>query len=102
MQPARVSVKAAGGRDYEVVVAPGLLDRLGAEAAEAAPQVRRWVVVADETVAGLFAQRVLASLGAAGRAADVLTFPAGWWRWGGGSQVTWPASWPRRSCGGFR
>lgn len=77
MQPARVSVKAAGGRDYEVVVAPGLLDRLGAEAAEAAPQVRRWVVVADETVAGLFAQRVLASLGAAGRAADVLTFPAG-------------------------
>jgi 3-dehydroquinate synthase len=73
----RVSVQAAGDRDYQVVVAPGLLDRVGNEAAEAAPGVRRWVIVADATVAELFAQRVLRSFDATGLAVDLLTFPPG-------------------------
>jgi 3-dehydroquinate synthase len=72
-----VPVRAAGGRDYDVVIAPGLLSRVGTEATEAAPAVRRWVVVADATVAALFAPHVLRSFDEAGCAVDLLTFPAG-------------------------
>ncbi len=74
---ARVSVKAAGGRDYDVVIGPGLLDRVGHESVAAAPRVRRWVVVADETVAGLYSRPVLESFEEVGCAADLLTFAAG-------------------------
>lgn len=73
----RVPVQAAGGRDYEVVIAPGLLDRVGLEAVGVAPEVRHWVVVADTTVGRHYAARALHSLEQADRRASLLTFPAG-------------------------
>ena len=72
-----VPVQAAGNRNYEVVIAPGLLSRVGIEAVAAAPKVRRWVVVSDATVATLFAQDVLGSFEPTGCGVDLLTFPAG-------------------------
>ncbi|MEQ9568940.1 MAG: 3-dehydroquinate synthase, partial [Longimicrobiales bacterium] len=63
-----------GSRDYRVIVNRGLLDRVGAEASRAAPGVVRWIVVADDTVAALYGDRVRRSFAAA---TDVLTFPAG-------------------------
>lgn len=74
--PLEIDVRAGGGtRDYGVVVGRGLLDRVGAYAAAAAPQVVRWVVIADDTVAGLYAARVAASF--SGGRVDVLSFPEG-------------------------
>lgn len=69
-----IAVRAGGGRDYRVVVGPGLLDTVGARAAEAAPRVARWVVVTDDTVAGLLGARVRASFD---DPPELLTFPAG-------------------------
>lgn len=74
--PVEFDVRAGGGvRDYGVVVGRGLLDRVGAYATAAAPGVVKWIVIADDTVAGLYAPRVAASCSPDG--VDVLTFPAG-------------------------
>ncbi len=75
--PVTIPVKVGGGRDYVVAVAPGLLDRVGDEARAAAPAVRRWAVIADETVAHLYADRVRASFGRSAAQPDLYTFPPG-------------------------
>jgi 3-dehydroquinate synthase len=73
-----VPVRASGGRDYEVVIGRGLLDRVGHEAGRAAPSVSRWVVISDENVAALYGERVQASLEASGSGpAPLFTFPPG-------------------------
>lgn len=81
MSPAaatEVAVRAGGGRrDYSVRVGAGLIDTVGEIARAAAPAARRWVVIADDTVAALYGERVRASFGGAGEAPPLLTFPAG-------------------------
>ncbi|NNF39001.1 MAG: 3-dehydroquinate synthase [Gemmatimonadetes bacterium] len=75
--PTVVPVAVPGGRDYTVVVEAGSIDRVGSHAREAAPDVRRWAIVGDDTVSGLYADRVRASFEAAGLPASVFAFPAG-------------------------
>lgn len=70
-----VRVPTTGGEAYRVHVAPGLLDRLGELCASEAP-AHRYAVIADETVAGLYGERAVASLEATGEA-ELHTFPAG-------------------------
>jgi len=65
-----------GERGYDVRVGRGLLETLG-EGVAALGGVSRAAVISDQTVAGLYGQRVLASLRAAGLTADLLAFPAG-------------------------
>ena len=70
-RPASAVVELAG---YRVHVGPGLLERLGPLIDAAAP-AHRYVVVSDDTVAPLLADRVVAAL--APRRVDVLTIPPG-------------------------
>ena len=58
---------------YTVTVESGALGRLG-ELAPAAARVHRWVVITDETVRGLYADRVAKALGPR---VDVLAIPPG-------------------------
>jgi 3-dehydroquinate synthase len=73
----RVPVVVDGARDYVVAIRSGGLDAVGAHAVDAAPAVRRWAVVCDDTVGALYGDRVRRSIEGAGRPADVFTFPAG-------------------------
>jgi 3-dehydroquinate synthase len=64
------------GRAYEVVIGPGLIDSAG-EAIAPFSKNRRTAVVADETVAALHGQRLMASLAGAGLTASLITVPPG-------------------------
>ncbi|HEX6535587.1 MAG TPA: 3-dehydroquinate synthase [Gemmatimonadaceae bacterium] len=59
-------------RGYDVLVAPGALDDIGAVARRAAP-AHRYAIISDDRVAPLYAARAAGSLGGA----DVLRIPAG-------------------------
>ena len=65
-----------GARRYDIEIAPGLLDRAGAAIAAHTRQPRI-AVVTDATVAGLYLDRLTASLAAAGLAADAVIVPPG-------------------------
>jgi 3-dehydroquinate synthase len=66
-----------GPRSYEVEVGPGLLDRLGAVAADRFPGRTRTAVITDSNVGPLYAERTVASLQAAGLQVHLVTVPAG-------------------------
>lgn len=61
---------------YDVLVGPGLLSQVGELVLERGLRGLA-LVVSDETVAGLYAERVIKALSAAGLEADLVTFPAG-------------------------
>jgi 3-dehydroquinate synthase len=63
-------------RAYEVIIGPGLIGAAGAAIAPLSKN-RRTAVVADETVAGLHGERLMASLAAAGLTASLITIPPG-------------------------
>jgi 3-dehydroquinate synthase len=65
-----------GARSYEVRIAPGLIDRAGAEVA---PLLRRArvAVITDETVAALHLDRLVAAFASQGISATSLALPAG-------------------------
>jgi 3-dehydroquinate synthase len=65
-----------GDRAYDIVIKAGLLAEIGHDL-KARGIAKRYVVVADDRVAGLFGGRLLASLAQAGIAADCITFPHG-------------------------
>jgi 3-dehydroquinate synthase len=65
-----------GRRSYAIKIAPGLLQRLGAECSRLNPG-RRCAVVTDENVGKHFARVALKSLSAAGFDAVLITVPAG-------------------------
>jgi 3-dehydroquinate synthase len=65
-----------GERSYDVRIAPGELDRLGAVAA-GLPAARSAVVIADATVAELYGAKAVRALQAAGLMAAIIDFPAG-------------------------
>ncbi|WP_061931533.1 3-dehydroquinate synthase [Aureimonas sp. AU22] len=73
--PVRVRVDL-GPRSYDILIGPGLLGEAGRHLAAALPGARA-LVVSDETVAGLHADRLLAALSEAGIAASLLTLPPG-------------------------
>ena len=69
-------IRVAASRPYDVRIGRGLLDRAGdLIAAETAPG--RAAVLTDDTVDGLYGERVAASLAAAGVQTVKLAVPAG-------------------------
>ncbi|MDR7035368.1 3-dehydroquinate synthase/shikimate kinase/3-dehydroquinate synthase [Methylobacterium sp. BE186] len=74
-QPLTVHVPLDGGRDYDILIGRGLL--AGAGARVAALGARAAVIVTDETVAGLYGDRVRASLEAAGLRSGVIAVAPG-------------------------
>ena len=73
--PARVPVRTPEG-GYEVLIGAGPLDDLP-ELLERHAPAHRYAIIADETVAPLYGERILHDARRAGRAADLFTFPAG-------------------------
>lgn len=71
----RIRVRAS--KEYEVLVAPGLLDEAGAQVRAACPSARIAALVADTNVMPLYGARVRDSLEAAGLRVVCHTFPAG-------------------------
>ena len=68
---------ALPGRDYDILIERGLLERAGELCKAALPRARKLAVVTDATVGPLYADRVKASLEEAGFAVQVTTLPAG-------------------------
>jgi 3-dehydroquinate synthase len=73
--PSIVKVNLAG-RAYDIVIGPGLIDRVGELSAKLLP-AKRVIVVTDETVAPLYAERIGASFAKAGVEAATIAVPAG-------------------------
>lgn len=69
-------IHVAASREYDVVIARGYLNELGARAAEIIPG-RKCVLIADSNVAPLCLGRALQSMRAAGFACHSFSFPAG-------------------------
>ncbi|OGQ96733.1 MAG: 3-dehydroquinate synthase [Deltaproteobacteria bacterium RIFOXYD12_FULL_57_12] len=65
-----------GDRAYPILIEAGLLDRVGADL-KARAVAKRYAVIADDHVAGLYAGLLMNSLTAAGIAAELVTFPRG-------------------------
>ncbi len=74
-QVERIPIKVRDAR-YDIVLGSGVLDELGPLMAERG-LAGRTAVVSDETVAGLYGERVLHSLREADFAPQLITFPAG-------------------------
>jgi len=72
----RITVPPPDDRDYDVVIEPGALSRLGELAAEAAP-AHRYAIIADASVADLYGSRVRAAFERAEQRVDLFTFEAG-------------------------
>lgn len=68
---------ALPGREYDILIESGLLDRAGALCREVLPHARRLALVTDERVGPLFADSVCANLEQAGFAVQLTTLPAG-------------------------
>ena len=71
------TIHVTASRDYDVLVQPGLLDDAGAQIARVLGTGRTAAIVAGETVAGLYAGRLAASLTRAGFRAVTFTYPGG-------------------------
>ena len=65
-----------GARAYPLIIREGALASVGSDLKERAI-AKRYVVVADEHVNGLYGESLLANLGQAGLGAELLTFPRG-------------------------
>ncbi len=65
------------GREYDILIGRGLLDRAGEHLRAVLPRAQRVFVVTDSTVAPLYLERVEASLTAAGFAPAAAVIPAG-------------------------
>lgn len=64
------------GREYEIHIASGLLDRAGEYVRAVCPRARRLAVVTDSNVAPLYLQRVQVALESAGFAVEGIVVPA--------------------------
>jgi 3-dehydroquinate synthase len=63
-------------RSYPIIVRPGLLDEVGNEL-QRKPFAKRYSIIADDHVAALFGERLLASLMNSGIDAEMITFAQG-------------------------
>ncbi len=68
---------ALPGRDYDILIERGLLERAGELCKAVLPKARKLAVVTDTNVGPLYADKVKGSLEAAGFAVQVTTLPAG-------------------------
>ena len=69
------TIHVTASRDYDVLVQPGLLDDAGAQIAQVLGTGRTAAIVSGETVAGLYAARLAASLTRAGFRAVTFPYP---------------------------
>ncbi len=76
-QPAHTVPVNLGSRSYRVDVGSGLLDTLGAVAAEKFSKASRCAVITDSNVGPLYAEAALESLRAVGKNPVLITVPAG-------------------------
>nr|MBF0223464.1 3-dehydroquinate synthase [Desulfobulbaceae bacterium] len=65
-----------GDRSYPISISNGLLSGIGADL-KARKIAKRFVVVSDATVAGLYGDQIVKSLSEAGFSPELVTFPAG-------------------------
>lgn len=65
-----------GERSYPILIKSGILAEVGADLSQRRV-AKRYVVISDDRVGEIYGQRLLASLAAAGLAAEWLTFPHG-------------------------
>ena len=72
-----MTIHVTASRDYDVLVQPGLLDDAGVQIAQVLGMGRTAAIVAGETVAGLYAERLTASLTRAGFHVVMFTYPGG-------------------------
>ncbi len=63
-------------RSYPIIIRQGLLDEVGSEL-QRNPIAKRYGIISDDHVAGLFGERLLASLNDKGIAAEIITFARG-------------------------
>ncbi len=68
---------ALPGREYDILIEKGLLDRAGKHCRAVLPKARRLAVVTDSNVAPLYLERLTDSLENAGFAVKGITVPAG-------------------------
>ena len=68
---------ALPGREYDILIEKGLLDRAGEYCRAVLPKARRLSVVTDSNVAPLYLQRVQTALNAAGFTVEGIVVPAG-------------------------
>ena len=68
---------ALPGREYDILIQRGLLDRAGELCKAALPRARKLAVVTDNNVGPLYADRVCRALEKAGFAVQVTVLPAG-------------------------
>jgi len=68
---------ALPGREYDILIEGGLLERAGEQCRAVLPGARRLAVVTDSNVAPLYLDRVVKSLEGAGFAVKGVTVPAG-------------------------
>lgn len=65
-----------GERSYPIFIQQGLLDKIGAEL-QKKPFAKRYGIVADDNVVGLFGERLLASMQKSNIQVEIITFPSG-------------------------
>ena len=68
---------ALPGREYDILIEKGLLDRAGEHCRAVLPRARRLAVVTDSNVGPLYLERTVRSLEGAGFAVKGITVPAG-------------------------
>ena len=73
----RTLTVALPGREYDIVIACGLLSQAGERVRAVLPRAAKLAVVSDSNVAPLYAQTVLDSLTAAGFETELFVIPAG-------------------------
>ena len=73
-----VPLREARDASYDILIDRGLLDRLPALVAERCPATA-YAVIGDSHVAKLYGEQLVATLRAAGMAAELFSFPAGEW-----------------------
>ncbi|MGE5745363.1 MAG: iron-containing alcohol dehydrogenase, partial [Gemmatimonadota bacterium] len=83
----RVPLRETRDASYDILIDRGILDRLPALLAEHCPAAA-YAVIGDSHVAKVYGERVTTSLRAAGKVAELLTFPAGEWN---KTRDTWTA-----------
>ena len=71
------TIHVTASREYDVVIGAGLLEDCGERIAAAVPGAEKAVICTDSTVYPLYAERVAASLKAAGFVVLEYVFPAG-------------------------
>jgi len=73
----KILTVALPGREYDIFIEKGLLDRAGEHCRAVLPKARRLAVVTDSNVAPLYLERVKVSLEQEGFSVEGITVPAG-------------------------